>query len=200
MRNAFRFFANTFFKGLIALLPLVLTVYGVYLIFRWLNAVSTSLLALAFDDAPDLPGLGILLGALAIFALGLIVSSRFTVRLYELVEVPFEQVPIVRDLYAAIKQLTTFFAPGANRRGNLVVRVRHPQWPVELIGLVTRRDLAGMPAGITQGERVAVYLPMSYQVGGYTLFVPREWVEPLDISVEAAMRETLIGWLEHGER
>jgi uncharacterized membrane protein len=40
---------------------------------------------------------------------------------------------------------------------------------------------------------VAVYFPMSYQIGGYTLLLPREQLEPLDLPVEAAMRLVLTG-------
>jgi uncharacterized membrane protein len=191
---------RTFIRGLLALLPLLLTVYGVYHFFRWLNEWTNALLKLVYAGAPDVPGLGIVVGAGCIFALGLLVSARFTRRLYELVELPFNQIPIVRDLYAAIKQLTAFFGPVGERRGNQVVRVRHPDVPLELIGLMTRSDLDGLPDGIAREGRVAVYLPMSYQIGGYTLFVPRTWVEPLAISVEVAMRETLTGWLERPER
>jgi uncharacterized membrane protein len=32
---------------------------------------------------------------------------------------------------------------------------------------------------------------MGYQIGGFTVFVPRSAIEPLDMSVEDAMRFTL---------
>lgn len=195
-----KFFANTFFKGLLALLPLLLTVYGMVVFVSWLNRWTNALLGFVFTTAPEIPGLGILVGAGLVFALGLVVSTTVTRRIYELIELPFKQLPIIKDLYTAIKQLTVFLAPAKDKRTNLVVRVRHPAMPVELIGLLTRDNLAGMPEGITQDDKVAVYLPMSYQIGGYTLFVPRAWVEPLEISVEQAMRETLTGWLEHSAR
>ena len=40
---------------------------------------------------------------------------------------------------------------------------------------------------------IAVYLPMSYMVGGYTIFVPRDLVEPTSLSVEEGMRIALMG-------
>ena len=33
-----------------------------------------------------------------------------------------------------------------------------------------------------------MYLPMSYQIGGYTVFVPRNAVEPVGMSMNDAMR------------
>jgi uncharacterized membrane protein len=36
---------------------------------------------------------------------------------------------------------------------------------------------------------------MGYMIGGYTVFVPREWVQVLDMSVEEAMRASLTAWM-----
>ncbi len=40
-------------------------------------------------------------------------------------------------------------------------------------------------------DGVAVYLPMSYQVGGFTLFMPRSKLQPVDIPVDEALRFAL---------
>ena len=48
-------------------------------------------------------------------------------------------------------------------------------------------------------DRIAVYLPMSYQIGGYTVLIPRSQVKPLDISVEDALQYTLIAWARKPE-
>ena len=37
---------------------------------------------------------------------------------------------------------------------------------------------------------------MSYMVGGYTVFVPRELLEPTSLSVEAGMRIALMGGVQ----
>jgi uncharacterized membrane protein len=42
---------------------------------------------------------------------------------------------------------------------------------------------------------ILVYMPMSYQVGGYTALVPRASVQPVDMSFEEAMRFTLTAGL-----
>jgi uncharacterized membrane protein len=43
---------------------------------------------------------------------------------------------------------------------------------------------------------VAVYLPMSYQVGGYTLLVPRSSLTPVEMSREEAMKFILTAGLK----
>jgi uncharacterized membrane protein len=40
-------------------------------------------------------------------------------------------------------------------------------------------------------DELLVYLPMSYQIGGYMIVVPRSMVEPVNLSVEDASRLVL---------
>ena len=40
-------------------------------------------------------------------------------------------------------------------------------------------------------DHVAVYLPMSYQLGGYTAILPRTAIKPVDLPIEQAMRFAL---------
>jgi uncharacterized membrane protein len=56
---------------------------------------------------------------------------------------------------------------------------------------VTREDFSSLPGKLGASDTVGVYLPMSYQIGGYTVFLPRSAIEPIDMSVEDAMRFTL---------
>ena len=50
-----------------------------------------------------------------------------------------------------------------------------------------------MPVQLTVDDPIAVYLPFSYQIGGYTLFLPRACLTPIDISFENAMKLVLTG-------
>ena len=56
----------------------------------------------------------------------------------------------------------------------------------EQIGFLTREDFADLP-DIGEGK-VAVYLPMSYQLGGFTLVIERSRVREIEMSVEDALR------------
>jgi len=76
-----------------------------------------------------------------------------------------------------------------------VVALKVPGQDLELVGLVTRQRVDDLPPGFLQGDRVAVYLPMGYMIGGYTVFVPRDWVQPIDVSVEEAMRASMFAWM-----
>jgi uncharacterized membrane protein len=63
------------------------------------------------------------------------------------------------------------------------------------LGFVTGEHIKDMPGISLSDDIVAVYMPMSYQLGGYTLYVPRARVEPVDLSIEDAMRRVLTAGL-----
>jgi uncharacterized membrane protein len=74
-----------------------------------------------------------------------------------------------------------------------VVMVQLPGQSFQLIGFVTREQFDDLPFTPAAEDPVAVYMPMSYQIGGYTLFLPRNCLTPLDMPFEQAMRLVLTG-------
>jgi len=47
---------------------------------------------------------------------------------------------------------------------------------------------------------VAVYFPMSFQIGGYTMYVPKDRLTTLDMSLEDAMRMVLTGGASEAQK
>ena len=117
-------------------------------------------------------------------------------RLLSWVEFPFTNLPVVKNIYSSFKDFADYFSPDRNRKAQqTVVALKIPGLALELVGLITRQRVDTLPAGFLQGDRVAVYLPMGYNIGGYTVFVPRDWVQPIDMAVEEAMRASLFAWM-----
>lgn len=186
-----------FLRGLMALLPLGLTVYLLYALVVWSEALAMRLIRPFVGDF-YLPGLGLLLGTGAVVFTGFLLSTRLTARLLSWVELPFTNIPVVKSIYSSLKSFADYFSP-QHQDGDAqqVVILRLPGQELEVVGLITRNHLRGLPPGFLPGDRVAVYLPMGYMIGGYTLFVPRDWLTPIDMSVEEAMRSSLIAWMAH---
>ncbi|WP_372657527.1 DUF502 domain-containing protein [Hydrogenophaga sp.] len=182
-----------FFRGLIAILPLVLTVYVLYLLISWVESMARWAIRPLVGDY-YLPGLGIVLGFLLILALGFLVSQRFTAKLFSLVELPFTNLPVIKSIYSSLKNFADYFSPH-QQSIQQVVSLSAPGSELAIMGLVTRQNMSGLPSGLGERDQVAVYLPMGYMIGGYTVFVPRSWLTPVDMSVEEAMRSSLIAWM-----
>lgn len=185
--------SSYFFRGLITFLPLGLTVYVLYLFVTWIEGLTMQMLRPITGEF-YLPGLGILVGGALIMVLGFLVSQPFTSRALGWVELPFTNLPLVKSIYSSLKSFADYFSPH-ERGAQQVVLLKNPASEFSIIGLVTRQNLTDLPLDSETRQHVAVYLPMGYMIGGYTVFVPRSWVQVLDIPVEEAMRSSLIAWM-----
>lgn len=189
-----------FFRGLITILPVALTVYLLYIFFAWTEAMAYGVVR-TFIGSYYVPGMGLALGILGILLIGYLVTIDRVQRLLTFLEWPFINTPVIKSIYSSLKSFADYFSPGGKQNGSAqqVVILRIPGQQLEMVGLITRQNMDGLPGGFTPGARVAVYLPMGYMIGGYTVFVPTEWVQPIDMSVEEAMRSSLIAWMAGSE-
>lgn len=184
-----------FLRGLLTVLPLALTVYVLVLFLGWVESVALWVLRPVIGGF-YLPGMGLFFGVLIIVGIGAVLSKPRVREALAFIELPFTTVPVVKSIYSSLKSFSDYFAPGGKADSQQVVILRMPGSELEIVGLVTRRSFASLPPGFLPGERVAVYLPMGYMIGGYTVFVPGSWVTPIAMTVEEAMRSSLIAWME----
>ena len=184
-----------FLRGLLTALPLGLTVYLLYVFLHWSETLAMQLTRPLIGEY-YVPGMGLGLGVACIFLLGILVSQPGVGKLLSLVELPFTNLPVVKSIYSSLKDFADYFSPRRDAAAQqMVVVLKIPGQALEVVGLVTRQSVDTLPAGFLQGDRVAVYLPMGYMIGGYTVFVPRAWVQQIDMPVEEAMRASLFAWM-----
>jgi uncharacterized membrane protein len=186
---------TTFFKGLFTLLPVLLSIY----VFIWFLSIvergSRSALLIFYPEFLYIPGMGVAIVFILIYAAGTIVERPFARWFLDLIETVFQELPVIKTVYLAIKDFTEFLKPNKEKRTNQVVLVKFPGQEIEMIGLLTRESLRDLPEGVTKENKVAVYFPMSYQFGGCTLFIPRAWITPTNMPVEQAMRSIITAWI-----
>jgi uncharacterized membrane protein len=183
---------NTFFKGLAAVLPLALTIYLVY----WLGTATESFLGRGLQAVlPDhwyRPGYGLLVGFIVVLVAGMAVNAYIVRSSIRLGETLLARIPLVKTIFGALKDLTRFFpADGQRRDLQRVVIWRVGQ--ARAIGFVTAEQVHPRLFGSSHPALLAVYFPLSYQIGGFTLFLPAAELEQSDLNVEEALRLVLIG-------
>ncbi len=199
LRQQIKAISKIFLRGLMAILPLAVTVYVLYWLGRSAEAVLGALLRTIFPDDKYLPGMGMLFGFVLILLCGILLRAWFVRRLFAWTDRVMESVPLVKSLYGAVKDLMRFFDPSKEDEFDNVVMVSVPGTSLSLMGFVTRQDFTGLPSGIAPKDTLAVYLPMSYQLGGFTVIVPKTQVQPVDLSVEEAMRFCLTAAVSTGK-
>jgi len=183
---------NTFLKGLAAVLPVTLTLYLVY----WLGVTAEDFLGrglkILLPQSMYRPGMGLIVGFLVVLAVGSMINAYIVRRAIRMGETLLARIPLVKTIFGALKDLTRFLPASGERRDLQRVVV----WRFDnarLIGFVTAEVVHPQLRGECGDDAVAVYFPMSYQIGGYTLYLPRGELQPCDLSVEEALRLVLIG-------
>jgi uncharacterized membrane protein len=183
---------NTVLKGLVAVLPIGLTVYVVYWLAVTAERLFSSLIRIFLPESVYWPGLGLLTGVIVLYFVGLAVNAYVVGRALRLSDKLFARIPVVKTIYLAIRDFMRFF-PSSGQGSDLQRVVLVPFGPGKVLGFVTAESDHMLRRSRAAGETIAVYLPMSYMVGGYTVFLPRDLVEPTSLSVEEGMRIALMG-------
>jgi uncharacterized membrane protein len=182
-------------KGLVTILPVGLTIYFVY----WLGVTTETLLSrpikAVIDDANYWPGMGLVTGFILLFVVGLAVNAFLVRKLLGYGERLLLRIPVVKTVYSAIRDMTKLVNTDGNKKRELERVVTVAFGPGRVIGFVTQENANQL--GIGGGDDVvAVYLPMSYQIGGYTVYLPRDQIAETDLTVEQAMRIVLTGGVQ----
>lgn len=156
-------FIRYFVRGLIVVVPVVLTAWVLVQVFIWID----SLVPFA------IPGTGFALTMMTIVTIGFLASNIVTKKIFDVIEVLFSRAPIARILYVSIRDFVEAFV-GDRKKFNRPVLVRLAS-EVQAVGFLTREDLTVL--GIR--DRVAVYFPQSYNFAGNLLVVSTSSIEPL---------------------
>ena len=155
---------NYFFRGLVFVAPLAITLYVLWKIFDTIDG---------WVGLP-IPGAGFLLTIAVITLIGFLASTLVARGIIGLLEGVMTRLPFVRLLYSSTKDLLDAFV-GEKRRFDKPVLVALVPGGARALGFVTQQSLDRL--GVL--EHVAVYVPQSYNFAGNLLVFPTGSVTPL---------------------
>ncbi|HEX3865942.1 MAG TPA: DUF502 domain-containing protein [Gemmatimonadaceae bacterium] len=168
-----------FFRGLVVVVPLALTVYVCAVIFT------------TVDHWMELPvrGAGFVLSLVVVTAIGFLASNFVTRSAIGVVDKVFERLPIVHLLYSSAKDMLNAFV-GEKRRFDKPVLVSLTEdGSIKVFAFLTS-DSLGM-FGVA--DHVTIYMPQSYGFAGHILVVPAARVQRLDADATAVLAFILSG-------
>jgi len=96
--------SSLFLQGLVAVVPIVLTLYTVY----WLVTTLEAMLRPVVPAAYYVPGSGLILSVALIFLVGVLVDFFLFEKLLALGQAILNRVPIVKTIYRALTDLFGF--------------------------------------------------------------------------------------------
>ncbi|MCW8869951.1 MAG: DUF502 domain-containing protein [Proteobacteria bacterium] len=188
-----RFLINPLIKGAMVVLPILITVWILWASFVWLNGLGISALTALNLEQFIFPASGLIIMLVVLLIVGLLFQFSLFSWFYQRMETALLKFPLVKTLYGAVKDLANMFDNSSHKSQQVALVDMSDKGLGMAVGIITTDTI---PTAIQDNcehadELVTVYLPMSYMVGGYTVFLPKSQVKPLDWSFEKAMRFAL---------
>lgn len=174
---------NHFLRGLLFLVPIVVTAYVCVKIFTTIDGMLGDLLGIT------IPGVGFALTIVVITLVGFLASNLITQGVLAFFEDLLQRLPFVRLVYASVKDFLDAFV-GEKRRFDKPVMVDiDPAGHARALGFVTQESLASLGAvGF-----VAVYMPFSYSIAGWVQVFPAGAVRRLEVESPELMAFVMSG-------
>jgi uncharacterized membrane protein len=182
-----------FLKGLFTFLPMAVTIYIIYAGIVIMESMLGTTLQKLFPNV-YIPGFGFLLTIVLIFMLGLLLNNLITGSIFGSLEKLLLRVPFLKAIYSPLRDLMNLFTHNGAKDLKSVVLV--DMGPAKLLGLITRDDFSDLSLGPLVNDRVAVFIPFSYGLGGYTILVERSKITEVDMPAERAMSLAITGWVK----
>lgn len=191
------FFARVrgwFFTGLLVTAPVLLTVYITWATIKLIDGQASRLLP-GFEKSVfgDIPGVGLIFGVIIITVIGAIAAGflgRWVIRFGEAI---LNQMPVVRTIYNATKQILETVISTQSDAFREVVLVEYPRRGLWVIGFVTGITKAETARRLV-GTNVNVFIPTTPNpTSGFLLFCPKKDLIYMDMNVEEAVKLVVSG-------
>ncbi len=185
---------SNFLTGFVIFAPISITIYLVWTFAEFVDARVLPLVPIVYkleDYLPiSLPGFGVVVFFFFVAALGAFTKNLFGRQLFRIGERFVDRMPIVRSIYNALKQIVeTIFAQGGKANFEKVCLIEYPRRGIWAIAFVTTETSGEILTRANSEEMVSVFLPTTPNpTSGFLLFLPREDVKLLDMSVEDAAK------------
>jgi uncharacterized membrane protein len=177
--------------GLLVWMPLGITFLVVRAIVDFLDR---TLLLLPYAYQPDtllgfhVPGFGVLLAVIMVLATGMIVANLLGRRIVSAWEALLARIPVVRNLYAGIKQILEAVLASDGKSFRKVLLVEYPRKGVWSLAFMTSSDL-GEVQEKTVGDVVSVFIPTTPNpTSGFVLMIPKSEVIEMNMTVEEGLK------------
>ena len=144
-------------------------------------------------------GMGLVAGVIFVFIIGLLLKLWIVQRIRDKIEQIMNKMPLIGSIYGAIKDFLNFFSTIKERKDSITVLVDLPALDAKLVGMVTVTDFKKFDV-LDDEEMVVVYLQLSYQIGGYSILIPKKNLTPIDMSIEEAFRFTMTAGISSSEK
>lgn len=188
---------NYFLTGVLVTAPLVITFYAAYVVVSFIDNTVTGLLPDTYNPNTYLPfsvpGVGLVVLFTTLVIIGFLTANFLGRLLLKWGEAVLDRMPVIRNVYGAIKQILQTIMQSKSSAFREVVMLEYPRQGLWSIGFVSGTT-KGEVQNLTADEMVNVFVPTTPNpTSGFLLFVPRKDLRTLHMTVEEGIKMVVSG-------
>jgi len=187
---------NCFLTGLLVILPISITVYVIWVLIRGMDAILKFIPAKYLPETylrVHTPGLGFILVVILVFVVGLLTRNLVGRKIVQFGENIVDRIPLVRVLYAGVKQLLEPLFLQKTNAFKRVALIEYPRRGAYVIGFITGES-KGELQNKTSKNMLNVFVPTTPNpTSGFYILIPEDEVILLNMSVEDAFKLIISG-------
>ncbi|MCZ7675890.1 MAG: DUF502 domain-containing protein [Roseovarius sp.] len=184
----------SFFTGIVVILPVGLTIWLLWTLIGWVDSVVLPLIPHRFRPEQyigiNLHGLGVIIFLIFTITVGWIAKGLIGASLIRFAESLVDRMPVVRSIYSGVKQIAETVFAQSERSFEKACLIQYPRkgiWAIGFISTEARGEVVEKTE--TGGDLLSVFLPTTPNpTSGFLLYLPREDVIELDMSIEDAAK------------
>ena len=179
--------------GLLVWLPITITLWVVTYIVSTTDHLF-NLLPAQWQPASylgfNIPGLGFILAIVVLFVTGVLGANVLGRKVIEGWDSLLGRIPVVKSIYSSVKKVSESLLSDNSRSFKTPVLVPFPQPDIWTIAFVSGSLSEALQQGLPENEEyLSVYVPTTPNpTGGYYIFVRKQDIRPLDMSVDEALK------------
>ncbi len=189
-----------FITGLLVITPIILTIFSIKWLFNLIDGILGGFVSIilvkvfGFEEFTEpIVGLGFIAILFLILFTGMLARNYFGGKLIKLGEWIVKSIPLVNKVYNAFKQISGVFISEKRDVFTKAVLIEYPRKGLYSIVFMTR-DAGGEIKDKLENEMISVFLPSTPNpTTGFLLFVPKDEIIELDMTIEDSMKLIISG-------
>ena len=182
-----------FLQGLLYIVPVVVTVYVVIKVVRYVADLIHSIPYVSnYVGQHDIIACGVVILIVLVCLAGWLMPIVLSTPIAGLMHRVLNSTPLVGIIYSSVRDLMSAFVGKKKKFGQPVIVSMDNMDIVHRIGFVTQEDMKSITGDVC-GEMVSVYLPSSYGLLGDLIIVPRDKVRIIEGNSAEIMKFVVSG-------
>ncbi|EAQ03623.1 hypothetical protein OB2597_03347 [Pseudooceanicola batsensis HTCC2597] len=185
---------SSFLTGIVVILPISLTIWLIWTLAGWVDGVVLPLVPATFQPEKyigiNLRGVGVIIFLVFTILVGWIAKGLIGRSLIRYAEHLVDRMPVVRSIYSGAKQIAETVFAQTERSFEKACLVQYPRKGIWAIGFVSTEAKGEVARRAETGSQLmSIFVPTTPNpTSGFLLFLPKEDVIELDMTVEDAAK------------